>query len=75
MLRRGDHHVWEMFGKELTVNDRCSLSEIATKNRTDLNGMKAPIVILLAAILVLAFLFPMGGTAYLDRIVAELMFV
>jgi len=37
--------------------------------------MKAPIVILLAAILVLAFLFPMGGTAYLDRIVAELMFV
>ena len=34
-------HVWEMFGKELTVNYRCSLSEIATKNRTDLNGMRS----------------------------------
>jgi hydrogenase-4 component F len=38
-------------------------------------AMKAPIVILLAAVLLLAFLFPMGGTAYFDRIVAELMFV
>ena len=34
-------HVWEVFEKELTVNDRCSLSEIATKNRTDLNGMRS----------------------------------
>ena len=34
-------HVWEMFEKELTTNYRCSLSEIAAKNRTDLTGMRS----------------------------------
>ena len=34
-------HLWEMFGKELTVNYHCSLSEIAAKDRTDLNGMRS----------------------------------
>jgi len=34
-------HVWEVFEKELTVNYHCSLSEIAAKNRTDLNGMRS----------------------------------
>lgn len=33
-------HVWGMFEKELTMNYRCSLSEIAAKARTDLNGMR-----------------------------------